>query len=247
MNVADFLELAASKPSQVSRMSGVSRATINRLHKGIGKPSLDTLEELAASLGYEVRIKVVPSGDPYAAIAARVLLDPMMPESTNPKVTKWLERFDRYGLTDPTEIVSAAGKRAAPQHHADAVFFAPRPGFDVKRIAAVAYGAGGENSVISGAAAASVMLNESINGATVLWAENVAAAADNLNVTFKRASSFQPAGIVVVPAPAEIAVDAFVLESVQYVAPSQVLLDLVGLGMLKTANQLNEEWNEWKN
>ncbi|MHA3722736.1 helix-turn-helix transcriptional regulator [Leucobacter sp. HY1910] len=245
MDVQDLLELAAKHPTATSRRSGVSRATINRLRKGDGEPSLGTLSELAAALGLAVEVRVNPSGDPYAAIAARVLLDPEMDAVVRPAVLKWLKRFERYGIAkDPEHLVETAGRLSAPQHHPDARFFAPRRGLDSFALGVNAASAGGSDSVVSGAPAAALLLDREVRGATILWSTDPDGASEAMRQTLVETSRFQPAGVVIAPAPRETLIDPLVVQQQRFASPIQTVLDLHGLGMVHLAREITKEWGK---
>lgn len=244
MDVQELIERAAGEPSRVSRLSGVSRATIHRLHRGESEPSLATLRELAAAIGLQVRVSVTPSGDPYAGLAARTILDPELDEFPDPKVQLWLQRFERYGLSGdlPERLAAAAGTLSAPQHSEGAIFFAPSRRLEHVNVPALLASAGGSNSVVSGCAAAACMLGREVLGASVLWTHDTEAAALGLGDTLTRSDRFQPAGVVVAHAPEELALGAFEDRGVKYASPVQVVLDLHGLGMSGTAAAIVEGW-----
>lgn len=261
-----MIQEAGRHPSATARATGLSRMTVQRVRDGVSSPGLQTLREFALLAGYDVRVTVVPASDPAAAVAARSLLDPEFhhhsgelpgsPESADAGVNRvdefevrgWIERFERWGVVSPQKVLETAGRYAAPQHRDGSRFFPPRAGFSAERVIKLAGAAAASSHsrhALSGVGAADFYLARGASpGPQIVWAEDVGAVSETLGATLHEVGNYQPAGVIVAPAPAEYFFDS-ILDPVSgqtFVAPIQVALDLHGLGFSDLGSSLTEGW-----
>ncbi|MBP1325045.1 transcriptional regulator with XRE-family HTH domain [Leucobacter exalbidus] len=250
MDISTMIEQVGRTPTSTARLTGLSRMTIQRVREGTSVPTIATLRELALAAGYDIAVTLVAPGDPAAAVAARVMYDSMLATSVaeSDDVAQWVARLKRHQLTAPDEVLALAGKYAAPQHHPQARFFAPRSGFSHDRLTSAVNSAGVTSQgafALSGIAAADYYLFTSGSvGPVVLWSEHAEAACDALSATFREAPDYQPGGILVAPAPPEYFVDSLTdeKEHLTVVSPIQAALDLHGLGYTNLALNVTEGW-----
>jgi len=78
---------------QLARLAGVSTSTITRLEAGEVSPSFDLACTLLEILGQV--IEAGPSASVDAIVAARLVLDPVMPVEQGDKVREWVGRLGR--------------------------------------------------------------------------------------------------------------------------------------------------------
>lgn len=224
----------------------MSRATIKRLRDGQSQPTLGTLRELALAQGLDIAISVVPASDPDAAIAARVMVEKAMAGvSVRPEVASWTRRLARYGADEPAVLAAEAGRLSSPLHGQHSRYFAPRPGIDQARTARAAASAAVASHIqyaVSGAPAATQLLGGEVAGPTLLWVADTEPVTRALGDTFKQVDRYQPAGIVIAPAPQELFVDTAELHGVRFAAPVQVVIDLHGAGMSSIAAEVAKGW-----
>lgn len=216
------------------------------------QPSLSTVREIALSLGYDAEVRISPAADPVAATAARYLYDSAFPDDyieQNPGIQReldaWLERFDRWQATEPTDIVPLAGRLSSPGARPAASWFDPLVDGDADDLMAVAASAGqasGENWLLSGTAAASVLTSRDELGAVLLWVDDTPSACRHLSRTLRPRATPAPAGVVVVPRTGTEDIDPLVRGALRFVAPLQAVLDLYGIGLGDAAEAIMEGW-----
>lgn len=240
-------------PSATARAAGVARSTLHRISTGKTSPSLETLRELALVAGLDLEVTLVPASDPAAAVAARVIADPAMPEIDDWKeayeadaVIEWVARLRRLVDGDHKRLLQRAGDYSAPQHRKGARFFAPKPGLTQERVTEVANSAIGRlDGALSGVAASKVYLGYATDpGPVVVWAREVDKVAERMGATLKEVPEYQPAGVLVAPT-----VPAYFVDMLQpptwdqrVVSPIQAAIDLYGLGYDRLADEITEDW-----
>lgn len=235
-----------------------ARSTIQRIHKGVTSPTMETLRELALATGYDLDLRLVPASDPAAAVAARVIADPATPipedlegwAMSTPdevrQITEWVERLGRQVSDDRRGLLQLAGRYSAPQHRKGARFFAPKSGLAQEQTIEVADSALRPLSgALSGVAAARVYLGNAPDpGPVVAWSTDVDAVAERLSATLREADEYQPAGVLVAPTMQAYLVDMFTPPNweQQIVSPIQAAIDLYGLGFDQLADAITEGW-----
>lgn len=234
MKIDQLIALAAQQPTRISRRSGVSRSTLKRVGDGTSEPTLATLREVALALGLDVRVAAGPASDPFAAAAARTLIDDSVPEQPrDASVREWLERFERWGIDDPLTLVAEAGALQGLEHRPGVRFLRAGPGALAELPGLLA----GTGWALSGAAAAAVIRGEAVAGPTVLWHEG--AAPTGLGTELVDATA---ADLIVIPAGATELVGATGRDGLNFVAPVQLVIDLHSLGMHGEAEFLTRGW-----
>jgi len=243
-------ELVALPPglsaSEVTRRTGISRATLHRIATGTVLPSLQTLSELAIVQGKDVELRLKPLSDPHAAAAARAIIDGEVGAwSENEATRRWVERLNRLARSDDGDFLSilqAAGRASSLLHRAGAVYL--RGDDDALRLASAGDASGGKWA-ISGKAALEVTPDYPVTGPSVMWVDDVKRAANLLSETHKRVASPSNAHVIIAEANPSIYVGAYAVAAVRYVAPTQMLLDCVGLGgrQEEIAMSIAQEWS----
>ena len=244
-------ELVALPPglsaSEVTRRTGISRATLHRIATGAVVPSLQTLNELAIVQGKEVEIGLKPLSDPHAASAARVIIDGESGAwSANEATRRWVERLDRLARGDDggyLSILHAAGRASSLLHRVGAVYMRGDDG--ALRLASAGDASGGKWAV-SGKAALEVTPDYPVTGPSVMWVDDVERAATLLSETHKRVTSPSNAQVIIAGANPSIYDGAYAVGAVRYVAPIQMLLDCVGLGgrQEEITMSIAQEWSK---
>lgn len=246
--------LAAVPPGATSvdfaRRSGIGRTTLHRIAAGKVEPTLATLRELAIAHGYELTVGLAPLSDPHAAAALRHLVDPafesITPEQVSPEdaeaVRDWLTRLERYDNVDVAAVTAA--RASSLLHRRGAIYL--RGDNSAKRLGS-AGSASGQEWAISGAAALQFVTGTDIAGPSVLWVDGEADATSRLLLdTHRRVENAAVANVVVARAHKSVLVDEYRDGPIRYVAPTQLLLDCMGLGgMLEaTALLVQQSWSE---
>lgn len=253
--VAEIAARLAEPPDGVStvdfaRRTGLGRATLHRLVTGSTDTTLTTLRELAIAQGYDVSVDLVPLSDPCAAAALRHLVDPALegvsPEAVSPEdaddVRDWIARLERYEDVDTAAI--AAARASSLLHRKGAIYL--RGDNSAKRLGSAGNASGGDWA-ISGSAALEVVTAVDIAGPSVLWVDRDVEAASRLLLdTHRRVESAAAANVVVAAAHPSVFVDPFREGPIRYVAPTQLLLDCIGLGGMLEANGLlvQQSWSQ---
>ncbi len=258
MDVAELIEQLGSTPSATARSTGLSRMTVLRVRDGVSSPSLTTLRELALAAGFDLDVSLVPASDPAAAMAARVIADPTVPELGEwdtlglgtavevKAITEWVARLERQVDGDRTRLLPLAGRYSAPQHRKGARFFAPKPGISQSRLIDIASSAIGHlRGALSGVAAAQFYLGHAPDpGVVVAWTTDVAAVANRLSLTLREVDEYQPAGVIVAPTMGSYLLDMVMPPQSTHplVSPIQTAIDFYGLGYDLLADEITEGW-----
>lgn len=233
-----------------ARRSGVGRTTLHRIAAGQVEPTLATLRELAIAHGYELTVDLAPLSDPHAAAALRQLVDPafegITPEEVSPEdagaVRDWVTRLERY---DDVDVAAVTAARASSLLHRKGAIYL-RGDNSAKRLGS-AGSASGREWAISGAAALKLVTETDVVGPSVLWVDGDADATSRLLLdTHRRVDNAAAAEVVVATAHPSVFVDEYRDGPIRYVAPTQLLLDCVGLGgMLEaTALLVQQSWSQ---
>lgn len=226
--------------AETARRAGVSRSTLNRLIAGEVDPALDTLRELAIVHGLDVAVDLVPLSDPDAANAARVMLEGVAPNG--PGSEAWRRRLERMTSGEPLEILATAGHASSLLHRRGAIGL--RGAQAGLRLASAGDAARGFWALSAGA-----MVNlerpSLLRGPSVLWVQNVNEVSKFLLDTHKLTRSLAAANVIIAPADDSTRVGAFEIDRFRFVAPTQLLLDCVGLGgdLEAWAMAEAEEWS----
>ena len=229
---------------ELSRRSGVSRSTLHRIETGAASPTLRTLRELAIAAGVDVDVSIKTLSDPHAARAARFLLDASFQEVSPMRADKeWMGRLARVSRDDPVAIVSQAGHASTVLATPTAVF--TRDSFSPLRLAS-AGDATGHPWAVSGRAGLEAI---SPSRETPQVGPDILYVADPHHAwrLLESPTRTQTAGnalTIIAPWHDHLAVDAWGVGAVYYVAPIQALLDGVGLGgqMAETALDIARRW-----
>lgn len=235
---------------EFARRSGVGRATIHRLATGTSEPTIATLRELAIAHGYDLDLRLVPLSDPNAAAALRHLVDPAFEKlipadvdaATAREVGEWISRLERYDDIDRAAV--AAARASALLEREAAVYL--RGEHSAARLAS-AGDASGKAWAISGASGLEFVTGSVVNGVGVLWVDGDAeSAARTLYDTHRRVENSAGANVVVARAHPSVFIDVHQDGPIRFVAPTQLMLDSIGLGGLTevTALDVQRGWSE---
>lgn len=235
---------------EFARRSGVGRATIHRLATGASEPTLATLRELAIAHGYDLDLRLLPLSDPHAAAALRHLTDPafeaLTPEDVDresaQEVHEWIARLERYDDIDRAAV--AAARASALLERRGAVYL--RGEHSASRLAS-AGDSFGEGWALSGATGLEFVTGSAVDGVGVLWvAGDAEAAARTLYDTHRRVEHPAGANVVVASAHPSVFVDVHLAGPIRFVAPTQLMLDSIGLGGMTEATALVVQlgWSE---
>lgn len=217
--------------SEVTRRTGISRATLHRIAAGTVKPSLQTLQELAIVQGKDLDIRLKPLSDPDAAAAARLIIEGELGDwSGDDAIERWGERLNR--IAESTDggyltILQSAGWASSLLHREGTALLRGDSG--ALRLASAGDASGG-SWVVSGRAALEAAPDHRVHGPSILWVDDVERAASALSETHKPVSSALNAQVIVAEANPAVYLGAYTAGAVRYVAPIQMLLDCVGLG-----------------
>lgn len=239
MTIEELMALAAEQPTRTSRRAGVSRSTIKRIVDGQSMPTINTLKEIALALGLEIDVYARHASDPFAAAAARSLIDDSVPEHPQDYNTWiWLERFERWGINDPLTLVSEAGTLLGIKHNYDADYLNVHTE-SARRLPEI-FDSMGCDWAMSGAGSASVTLGTAINGPTILWYDSAVKVDEALFGTI--APSAEKADLILVPARSTELVGKTQQKGLNFVAPVQLVIDLHSIGMHEVADFLTRGW-----
>ncbi len=239
MKIDQLIVLAGEQPTRVSRRSGVSRSTLKRVKDGTSEPTLSTLREVALALGLDITVTAGPASDPYAAAAARTLIDDSVPENPDDAdVVAWLDRFERWNITDPLTLVSEAGSLQGIAQRQGAQLVAIEPGGLVALPELFAQR--DSRWALSGAAAATVIMGQVVDGPTVVWHDGCA---QSPPLDFGRKVDHPAeADVIIVPAGATELAGSYSQGPLSFVAPVQLVIDLHSLKMVEQAEYLTSGW-----
>ncbi|MBD8030143.1 helix-turn-helix domain-containing protein [Corynebacterium gallinarum] len=237
MTIDELITLAGEQPTRVSRRSGVSRSTLKRVKDGTSEPTLSTLREVALALGLDVTVTAGPASDPFAAAAARTLIDDSVPENPEDSgIVAWLDRFERWNITDPLTLVAEAGIVQGITRRPGARFVATDPG-DLAALPDL-FAVQDTRWALSGAATATVIMGRVVEGPTVVWHEGGDTAFDFGTPVAEPAA----ADVILVPAGATELAGHYTQGPLNFVAPVQLVIDLHSLGMYEEAEFLTSGW-----
>lgn len=239
MKIDELIALAGEQPTRVSRRSGVSRSTLKRVKDGTSEPTLSTLREVALALGLDITVHAGAASDPFAAAAARTLIDDSVPENPHDEdIVAWLDRFDRWGINDPLTLVSEAGALQGIEHRRGARFVTIEPGqlADLPEL----FAQRDSRWALSGAAAATVIMGQVSTGPTVVWHDGGLDAAP-LNFGTPVATA-READVILAPAGATELAGHYAQGPLFFVAPVQLVIDLNSLKMFEQAEYLTSGW-----
>lgn len=239
MKIDELIALAAEQPTRISRRSGVSRSTLKRVGDGTSEPTLSTLREVALALGLDIKVAAHHACDPFAAAAARTLIDASVPENPhNQDILAWLHRFERWNINDPLTLVSEAGTLQGITHRRDAQFVKLNP----RGIAELPefFQRHKTEWALSGAAAATVIMAQIVLGNSIVWHEpahdlDVSALGTIVDVA-------EDADLILLPATATELVGSYAQDGLNFVAPVQLVIDLHSLHMFEEADYLTSGW-----
>ncbi len=239
VKIDELIALAAEQPTRISRRSGVSRSTLKRVKDGTSEPTLSTLREVALALGLDITVHAGAASDPYAAAAARTLIDDSVPENPHDAdVVAWLDRFERWGINDPLTLVAEAGILQGIERRQGAQFVAIESGelADLPEL----FAQRDAQWALSGAAAATVIRGQVITGPTVVWHDG-GAEGPPLNFGTPVATAAE-ADVILVPAGATELAGHYAQGPLFFVAPVQLVIDLNSLKMFDQADYLTSGW-----
>lgn len=227
---------------EFARRAGVGRTTIHRIANGESEPSLGTLRELAIVHGYDLELTLVPLSDPTAAAALRHLVDPAfsalppsdIDASTADAVDEWMTRLRRYPDTDHAAVAAARASSLLYRRGARVL----RGDRSAARLAS-AGDASGAHWALSGAAGLSYVTGNEVDGVAVLWVDRDPDEVSRyLLDTHRSVENAAAAQVIVARAHPSVFVDEHRGGPFVYVAPTQLLLDSIGLGGLTEATAL---------
>lgn len=235
MNVDELIRIASEHPSKTAREAGIARSTLNRIATGKTQPSLESLREIALTLGFDVALSFQEAADPGAAQAARFLLDSHVDYADE----AWLARFERWKL-EGSQLLQRAGELSNPPGQKGTQFFGWEPIVNISLVAAAAAAGAGSEWALSGRAAENFWLGTDKPGPTILWTTEPDQCCELLERTLPRTDSLEPAGVLVAKATGTELVDRASDGQLFYAAPIQTVLDLYGLGL--DPAELTEGW-----
>lgn len=248
MNIPDLLELAQQNPTLTARRAGIARSTLLRVSSGKTQPSLTTLQEIALSLGLSANITITPASEPTVAFAVRYMLDETIPEpspQTLENISTWAQRFQRWDITQPEDLVQKAGQLSNITQRSQARFFAPKPSMTPHQTAlraASAADAAQTGWALSGQAAANRLLDTQDKGPLLLWVQETETTANFLKQSLTEQADFTPTSIVLLPALNGELLGASQEKNLHYVADLQAVIDLHSLGFSATAQRITADW-----
>ena len=239
VKIDELIALAAEQPTRISRRSGVSRSTLKRVGDGTSEPTLSTLREVALALGLDITLTAHHASDPFAAAAARALIDDSVPENPHDEeILAWLQRFERWNINDPLTLVSEAGNVQGIYHRRDAQFL----NIDPATLAALPEFFQQHNAdwALSGAAAATVITRQVVQGPSMVWHEPLAhLTVADLGV---EVDAVEEANLIILPALASELMGSYSQDGLNFVAPVQLVIDLHSLQLFEVADQLTSGW-----
>lgn len=176
------------------------------------------------------------------------MLDETIPDpspQTLQEISTWAQRFTRWDVNNPEDLVQKAGQLSNITQRSEARFFAPKPGMNSHETAlraASAADAAKTNWALSGQAAANRLLGTQDKGPLLLWACDTETTANFLKQTLTEQADFTPTSIVLAPALNGELVGASQEGNLHYVADLQAVIDLHSLGFSTTAQRITADW-----
>lgn len=153
--------------------------------KGQTQPTLETLNEVLATMGLTAQLVVLPSSDPAAAAAVRVRVGDLderdIPATLRGRVALWDRRVERWGVTGD-ELVRSGARAANPCARTGTLFFLPA------------------KPMTFAAAAESLGQRWALSADNLLWCEDPAAVAALLPQRLRRSPRPVKGGVIVAPA-----------------------------------------------
>jgi len=216
---------------QLAALVDVAPTTITRIESGAVSPSFDLAQEILTVLGEPIGF--TGAADVDAIATARLALDPRLDVAVTPGVEVWRKRWSRIGLVEGSGRV-AAGKEG------DLLFRAGRAARLTRRRGAVDFTAGlsadevadslGGASIdyaLTGDAGANRYRSSAGEAWPVLYAEDVARAAEAAGLARKEPGSFGMR-VTLIPFDGVSEVGRVDIAGVTVVARDQVIIDAYG-------------------
>lgn len=246
--ITELRERSALSPTLLRTRSGVSRATQRRIDTGESDVTLGTLRELAIAAGLDIALDLVPLSDPEAAAGARALLDDTVdPDTISPGAAAWSERLLRLTadplrqMNNPLEIVTEAGRAAAPLNRYGALLF--RGEWSDLKLADAGM-ASRATWLLSGMSALTALTDEPTptGGVGILYSADPAAVARYL--AHLRPTRPSTANLVILPVTEPVAIDSWQEGPLHLVSPIQAIIDGIGVGGItaETALGIARKW-----
>lgn len=239
MKIDELIALAGGQPTRVSRRSGVSRSTLKRVKDGTSEPTLSTLREVALALGLDITVQAGPASDPFAAAAARTLIDDSVPENPgDADVVAWLDRFERWKINDPLTLVAEAGILQGIHLRPGVRFVAVEPG-ELADLPEIFSRHNNTQWALSGAAAATVIMGQVVDGPTVVWHNSTHPEQLRFGTPV---DTVEDADVILAPTGATELTGSYAQGPLNFVAPVQLVIDLHSLKMPTEAEFLTRGW-----
>jgi transcriptional regulator with XRE-family HTH domain len=242
--VRSWLESSGLTPAAAARRAGVSASTMHRILNNLVDPSVGTLYEIALACGVQLDLTTRPLSDPWAAAAARGLLEGGYEAPSDSRITAWQDRLQRMAASaDPVDIVTAAALASGPLHRPGAVLLQGE--VTLARVASAGDASKGRWAVSGAAGLYLPPPSDVVPPVTILWCEDVRTVTHLLADTELRQSQ-RPgrAVLAVIAAEPQLFNGSFTEGIVRYAAPIQVILDCVGQGGA-LARDATEEAMSW--
>ncbi|MET4780646.1 hypothetical protein [Glaciihabitans sp. UYNi722] len=246
--VIELRERSGMSPTLLRTRSGVSRATQRRIDTGESDVTLGTLRELAIAAGLDIALDLVPLSDPEAATGARALLDDTVDtETISPAAAAWSERLLRltadplHQTNNPLEIITEAGRAAAPLNRYGALLF--RGEWSDLKLADAGM-ASRAQWLLSGMSALTALTDESLptGGVGILYSADPPAVARHL--VHLRPTRPSTANVVILPLTESVDIDSWQEGPLHFVSPIQAIIDGIGVGgtTAETAFAIARKW-----
>lgn len=238
--VRGWIAESGRSASAVARRAGVSPSTVHRVVNGQVDPSLGTLRDIALACGVDLGLSARATSDPYAAAAARAMLEEGYDAPPADEVQAWVERLPRLAETDgPVGLVEAAAAASAPLMRPGAALFT---GTTTLGRVASAGDASKAPWAISGAAGLYLPTpGDPLPRVTILWTADPRASFHLLaDAELKPTHRPDRAALAVLAAEPALFHGAFNRGLVRYAAPIQIVLDCISQGGTVGADAIEE-------